>query len=233
MKYLLIDARMRDVEKKTLQELGYNLIEMKKNHNVYEEISSHVDIFSCKIGNKVIVESTQKSSIPEFIQVEYGSEKVKETYPEDIKYNVCIIGKKAIHNFKYTDAKIKEELIKQKYELINTTQGYTNCSIAVIDDNSAIVADKGLYKILQAHNIDVLYIREKLDIKLLNKNEYSDKQGFIGGAMSRIGNKIIVFGDLRKIDNSGEIRKFIKSKNLEIIEFENLDIVDYGGIVEV
>ena len=233
MKYLLIDARMRDVEKKTLQELGYNLIEMKKNDNVYEEISSHVDIFSCKIGNKVIVESTQKSSIPEFIQVEYGSEKVKETYPEDIKYNVCIIGKKAIHNFKYTDAKIKEELIKQKYELINTTQGYTNCSIAVIDNNSAIVTDKGLYKILQAHNIDVLYIRGKLDIKLLNKNEYSDKQGFIGGAMSRIGNKIIVFGDLRKIDNSGEIRKFIKSKNLEIIEFENLDIVDYGGIVEV
>lgn len=233
MKYLLIDTRMRDVEKKTLQELGYNLIEMKKNNNVYEEISSHVDIFSCKIGNKVIVESTQKSSIPEFIQVEYGSEKVKETYPEDIKYNVCIIGKKAIHNFKYTDAKIKEELIKQKYELINTTQGYTNCSIAVIDDNSAIVTDKGLYKILQAHNIDVLYIRGKLDIKLLNKNEYSDKQGFIGGAMSRIGNKIIVFGDLRKIDNSGEIRKFIKSKNLEIIEFENLDIVDYGGVVEV
>ena len=233
MKYLLIDARMRDVEKKTLQELGYNLIEMKKNDNVYEEISSHVDIFSCKIGNKVIVESTQKSSIPEFIQVEYGSEKVKETYPEDIKYNVCIIGKKAIHNFKYTDAKIKEELIKQKYELINTTQGYTNCSIAVIDNNSAIVTDKGLYKILQAHNIDVLYIRGKLDIKLLNKNEYSDKQGFIGGAMSRIGNKIIVFGDLRKIDNSGEIRNFIKSKNVEIIEFENLDIVDYGGIVEV
>ena len=62
---------------------------------------------------------------------------------------MCIIGEKALHNFEYTDSRIKEELQNQGYELINTTQGYTNCSIAVIDENSVIVTDKGLYKILE------------------------------------------------------------------------------------
>ena len=147
MKKILIDTRMRQIEKDKIKELGYNLIEIKKNPKVYEEISSHVDIFACKIGNKVIIEPSRTYDIPQKIELEYGAELIEEKYPKDIKYNICIIGKKAIHNFKYTDSKIKSELEKQGYEIINTTQGYTNCSIAVIDEKSAIVTDKGLYKI--------------------------------------------------------------------------------------
>ena len=146
---------------------------------------------------------------------------------------LCIIGKKAIHNFQHTDTKVKRELTKNGYERINTTQGYTNCSIAVIDDNSAIVTDKGLYKILQAHGIDTLFINKELDIKLLNGKQYSNKKGFIGGCISKIGNSIIIFGDLDKIDTNRRIREFIQQRGLEIIEFKGLDVVDYGGVLEV
>ena len=157
---------------------------------------------------------------------------IQEKYPFDIKYNVCTIGKKAIHNFQYTDSKLKQELINDEYELINTTQGYTNCSIAVIDSNSAIVSDKGLYKILKFHGIDTLLVENNLDIKLLNGEKYSNKKGFIGGCMARLGKSIIVFGDLNKIDSDGKIRTFITKKNLDIIEFKGLDIIDYGGLLE-
>lgn len=231
MKDLIIDKRMRKAEKERLKEMGYNLIELEQSKNVYEEISSHVDIFVCKIGNKIIVEKEQYKNISEILQVEQGTEAVQEKYPEDIKYNVCIIGKNAIHNFEYTDSKVKQELIQQGYKLINTTQGYTNCSIAVIDDNSAIVTDKGLYKILEKHGIDVLYLEYEPDIKLLLKNEYSNRKGFIGGCISRIGNSIIVFGDLNKIDKDNKIRDFILNKHLQIIDFRNLDVIDYGGII--
>ena len=234
---LIVDERMRKIEKEKLEELGYKLIEIKSNPNVYEEISSHVDIFTCKIGDKLIVEPSIYETIKELsldnYNVEQGNENVEKKYPYDIKYNVCTIGKKAIHNFESTDSKVKEELIKQGYELINTVQGYTNCSIAVIDENSAIVTDKGLYRILQKHNIHVLYLEDEPDIKLLNGNGYSNRKGFIGGAISRIGDNIIVFGDLNKIDEEEKIRKFISSRNLSLIEFKGLDVIDYGGIVEV
>lgn len=230
-KKVIIDNRMRQIEKQKLQNMGFEIIEVQTNSNVYTEISSHVDISVCKIENEIIVEPTQNmNNISNKI---YGKEKISAEYPYDIKYNVCIIGKKAIHNLKYTDEILKKELIDKGFELINTTQGYTNCSIAVIDENSAIVTDKGLNKILQRHGIQTLYLNEKLDIKLLKENKYSKKNGFIGGCISKLGNKIIVFGDLDKIDFQNKIRNFIYEKDLEIIEFKGLDVIDYGGLIEI
>lgn len=234
---LIIDERMRQIEKEKLKALGYELLEIKQNKKVYPEISSHVDIFTCKIGERVIIEPSQYNNIKSQPQdeekIQKGNEEIEANYPYDIKYNVCTIGKKALHNFEYTDLKIKEELETQGYELISTTQGYTNCSIAVIDDNSAIVTDKGLYKILQKHNIDVWYLEYEPDIILLNNEGYSNRKGFIGGAISRIGENIIIFGELSKIDKNGQIRNFIEQRSLNIIEFKGLDVIDYGGIVEI
>ena len=235
MKYLLIDERMRDVEKQTMKNLGYELIEIKKSTNVYPEISSHVDIFACKVKDKIIAEKHIYDILKNKFKrkIIKGDSTVQNVYPNDINYNVCIVGNKAIHNFKYTDSKIISELNKNNFELINVKQGYSNCSIAVIDENSIILSDKGLYNSLKNRGIDMLFLDYIPNIKLLNENgEYSQKNGFIGGAISRIGDNIVVFGDLDKIDYYGNIRKFIESRNLKIIDFEGLDVVDYGGAIE-
>ena len=238
MKYLLIDERMRDVEKQTLKNLGYELIEIKKSINVYPEISSHVDIFACKVKDKIIVEKSaykmlkNKLNNDENILIS-GETMISYDYPNDIKYNVCIVGNKAIHNFKHTDSKITQELEKNKFERINVKQGYSNCSIAVIDEKSIILSDRGLYNNLKNSGLDILFLDYIPDIKLFDENgEYSQKKGFIGGAISRIDENVVVFGDLDKIDYYGNIRNFIESRNLKIIDFEGLDVVDYGGVIE-
>lgn len=238
LKYLLIDERMRDVEKQTLKNLGYELIEIKKSINVYPEISSHVDIFACKVKDKIIVEKSaykmlkNKLNNDENILIS-GEKMISYDYPNDIKYNVCIVGNKAIHNFKYTDSKIISELNKNNFELINVKQGYSNCSISVIDEKSIILNDRGLYNNLKNSWLDILFLDYIPNIKLFDENgEYSQKNGFIGGAISRIGDNIVVFGDIDKIDYYCNIRKFIESRNLKIIDFEGLDVVDYGGVIE-
>ena len=238
MGYILIDERMRKIEKQTLKSLGYKLIEIKKSINVYPEISSHVDIFACKVKDKIIVEKSAYNILKNKLNKDEnvlisGETTISGDYPNDINYNVCIVGDRAIHNFKYTDSKISEELKKNKFELINVKQGYSNCSIAVIDENSIILSDRGLYNNLKNSGLDILFLDYMPDIKLFDENgEYSKKNGFIGGAISRVGDNIIVLGDLDKIDYNSNIRNFIEERNLNVINFKGLDVIDYGGVIE-
>ena len=240
--FLIIDNKMRKIEKDYLEALGYYLIEVPSSQKVYQEISSHTDIFVSKIKDYIIVEPSfydcfinqlKKYNLYSFyrnniIEADYY---VQEKYPLDIAYNICTTGNYAIHNFKYTSKTILQILNKEKIQLIDVKQGYTNCSIAVIDDKSLITTDKGIYNKISKYNLDVLFVDNNLDIKLLKKDKYSDKKGFIGGCISRIDNKIIVTGDLNKIDTDKKIRYFIENKGLEIIEFKDLDVIDYGGIM--
>ena len=137
-----------------------------------------------------------------------------------------------VHHFKLTDHTILEFINQEKLSKIQISQGYANCSIAVIDRNAVIVTDPKIAEILRKDKIDVLYLTDMPDIKLLNeKNKYSQMQGFIGGPMARIEDKIVIFGDLRKIDKENKIRNFIQKYDLEIVDFEGLDVIDYGGIV--
>ena len=233
---LILDERIRKVEKEALEDLGYNVILLKKDNRVYEEISSHSDIFLCKVGNKLIVEKERYPEIKSFVDNKTDTvcgEKIGNNYPEDVKYNVCIVRNTAIHNFDFTDPIIKQELIKNDYRLISVKQGYTNCSIAVIDEKHLITCDRGIYDTLKKYDFEILFLEEKLDIKLSKNGKYSEKNGFIGGCISRIGNKIIVFGDLNKIDKNQKIREFIEERKLKIVDFNGLDVVDYGGVVEI
>ena len=237
-KYIVIDSKMRKVEKEYLNSLGYRVINVQTNKNLYDEISSHVDIFACKIKDKIVVEPSVYSYLKEekydLKNVICGENKVGLKYPFYVLYNVCCIGVNVIHNFKYTDEKILEIIQNEKLNMININQGYSNCSIAVIDDNSVVVTDKKIAEKLIENDIDVLLLEENLDIKLLkNDGKYSKMKGFIGGCMSRIENKIIIFGDISKIDKEKKIRNFIQSRNLELVSFKGLDVIDYGGVLVI
>lgn len=245
-KYLVVDFRMRQIEKEYLKNMGYEIIENEDSPLIYDEVCAHPDMYYTKINDKIYLSKDKyillKDKLP--FKVNMGFSEVKGTYPQDVLYNVCIMGKNAIHNFKFTDLFVKKYLEEQDFNLIDVKQGYSKCSICVVDDNSCIVSDISIATTLLNNNIDVLYVSEK-DIKLLrrisatikdykkNGFEYSDMEGFIGGAMVRLEDKMIVFGDEKKLSNYVKIKKFIENKGLELVGFENLDIIDYGAVVEV
>ena len=190
-KYLLIDDRMRDFEKEKLQELGYRLIEINKNNKLYPEIASHVDIHATKIDDTIVLEKDIYSYVIKLIGKEIknklnnkivcGNLSLEKRYPYDIAYNVCSIGKKVVHNFKYTDKKVMDIIKEKGLEMIDIKQGYSKCSIAVIDDDFAILSDKTIANRLNQANIETLVIDVDDSIKLLGEDgKYSKMHGFIG-----------------------------------------------------
>ena len=241
-KYAVVDFRMRKIEKEYIQSLGYEVIENGFNLNTYDEIASHVDIYYLKVGD-VVFSAPEKKGIMPFNTVSCTTPIGKE-YPLDIPYNVGVVGNNAIHNFKYTDSIVKFYLERHGYNLINVEQGYANCSTCTLDDNSCITSDIGIAKALIDAGIDTLFVTEP-DIKLKKRTntifkdesrmsfENSDMQGFIGGAMTRLGDTVIIFGDIENLVNGNKIKRFVEKKGLKLHYFEGLDVVDYGGVLEV
>ena len=241
-KYAVVDFRMRKVEKEYIKSLGYEIIENRFNLNTYDEISAHPDIYYLKIGDVVFSAPEKKGLIP-FNTVSCTTT-IGEKYPFDIPYNVCVVGKNAFHNFKYTDNIVKFYLERHEYNMIDVEQGYTNCSTVVLDDNSCITSDIGVARALIDAGIDTLFVTEQ-DIKLKKrisdvfKDESrmsfcdSSMQGFIGGAMVRLGDTVVLFGDISNLTNGIKIKSFIEKKGLKFHHFEGLDVVDYGGVLEV
>lgn len=103
---------MRKLEKEYIANLGYEIIENGFNSIIYDEISSHVDIYFLKIGNRIIVSPEKKDFLKTRCII--GATYIEGEYPKDIPYNVCVIGKNAVHNFKYTDIEVKKYLEKMR-----------------------------------------------------------------------------------------------------------------------
>ena len=223
---IIIDSRMRKEEKEYLMQYG-NLLEIKPQNTVYEEISAHPDIFFCKIDDKIFRATNIDINVGKL-----GESKVSSKYPNDIRYNVCQIGEYVIHNFKYTDPKVLEYINSKNLIKVQVNQGYSKCSICPTSEKSCITSDIGIYNILKDKGIDVLYLQEK--IKLLNKKGQKTKMnGFIGGGTAVIGNTFILFGDIEKITQKERLIEHLKKYNLELKYFPKQEIIDYGGIIEV
>ncbi|MEN8904890.1 MAG: DUF6873 family GME fold protein [Clostridiales bacterium] len=235
VKLVILDYRASNDVVNLLKSMNIEIIFTKKNKVIYNAISGHPDVALVHIGkNKFVCEPTISNIIVDQLK-SYGAEvikgeiRLKELYPTNIAYNVAIIGKYVIHNFMYTDRILLEELKKLNYNFINVKQGYTKCMISVIDENSIITSDNGIYKICRKKGIDTLLINEKENISL-----FEIKHGFIGGATGKLSKKIIgITGEFGRLKSKDLILKFLNKKNISIWNLSKKEIIDIGSILPI
>ena len=155
-----------------------------------------------------------------------GNSLISKKYPNNIQYNVAILGNYAIHNFKYTDNIILEYLDKFNIKKINVKQGYCKCSICIVDENSIITSDEGIHKEVIKYGIDSLLI-EKGYIDLFDLD-----YGFIGGCSGLISKDTLsFFGDIKKHPDYNRILEFVNKKNKKIISLSNEKLLDLGSLI--
>lgn len=231
-KIAIIDGRISDESVKILEKRDIIVIKTIKCKDVDEGISYHPDIVLNPIDEKTLIvapnlfEEYYKKLSPFGINIIRGEIYLSNKYPKDISYNLGRINNMAIHNFKWTDLRLKRELEKRKIELIQVPQGYTKCSLAIIDNNAGITADKIIYEKLKSLGCDMILI-EPGHIELPGFN-----YGFIGGCMGKVSeDEIIISGSLKAHPDYEKIIKFIKKYNKEIIYLAEDKLIDLGTII--
>lgn len=200
----------------------------EKNNSVDRAVSHHCDISAIYVGNGKIIVDKQQDKLIDLLHLKgltvfESFEEVKGDYPKDIILNHTIIGKYIIGKRSCFDITLNEHL--NNFVIVDTKQGYSKCSVLVVDQNSIITDDISISKAAEKHGINCLLI-SKGDIAL-EGHEY----GFIGGASGKLSkNEVIFFGDISKHTNYEDIEKFLNERNINIISF-SFPLTDFGGII--
>ncbi len=192
-------------------------------------ISEHPDMNIFHFGNKKIflVNKAAGESLSDF-ECNFISETQGSEYPNDCLFNCVRIGNKFICNEKTVSKDILNCAYDSGLQIINVKQGYTKCSVCVIDSNSIITDDESIYKSASDYFDDILLIG-KGSIKLETK-EY----GFIGGATGKIGKNILAFnGRIESHTDHNKIFDFLNKHCITAIELNTGVLKDIGSIIPV
>lgn len=213
-----------------LKKDGFNIIKTMECKKVYDSIRYHPDIVMTKIDENTIITAPSmydyfSESLKGYdINIIKGESLLSDSYPKDISYNLAVVGKYAFHNLKYTDRVLLEELAKRNITMVDITQGYSKCSIAVVDDENIITSDRIIYEAAKKIGINVLFIHHG-NIFLENQN-----YGFIGGSTGKYNNKFYISGKLSNHPDEERIIDFVKKTGKQLIYLSDKDIVDIGTI---
>lgn len=195
-------------------------------------LQRHADLGICVLGGGKAVCPPETAAYYKEALSPYGMEIITgEThlgcnYPRDCAYNVGIAGRRCFLNKSVCDAIVLYELERAGYEIINVKQGYGKCSVCPIDENTIISGDKGICRAAREHGFDVLEITHD-GIKL---NGYNN--GFFGGAAGMLSpDTLAVNGELSHIPDGEKITKFLKERDISVINLKKGEICDIGSVI--
>ncbi|WP_055071136.1 DUF6873 family GME fold protein [Clostridium massiliamazoniense] len=229
MNISFVDYRLTEKQINLLLDEGLNIIKVPKSNNLYDAISGHPDIQLNIINSKKIILAKNSNLSLETlnqynIDFEYSSKELEEKYPKNIFLNAVNLKDFFIHNFKFTDKNLLKHVSDK--ELINIKQGYSKCSIAIVNDKALITSDLGIYNTLKKYPLDVLLIPSG-DIILPGLS-----YGFIGGTCGLISeDKMAFLGDLKNHSYGNDIKDFLFKHNVEPIYLDEGKLIDRGSIL--
>ena len=219
-----------------IKSLGIDALFMPDNPYVDVRLSGHADLSILHLGGSrlLLAPYLKGSSFSRRLEdrgfdIRFAGIEQSSLYPGDAQMNVCILGDKVIYNPKTgSDAIVKDLTIGNGAIQVSSRQGYSRCSVCVVNDNAIITADEGICRSAKAHGIDVLKIRPGyIDLPGFD-------YGFIGGASFKLSDTKLAFtGGLDKHPDAERIIEFASLHNVDIVYITDNPAFDIGGAVPI
>lgn len=224
--FAIVDKRASDTVKRNLEKQVDGIFEFYSNEITYNAISGHPDIFMFQDMESLILAPNAPVELINFlnnnkIAFDFGTLPVGKTLKESVLYN-CLSTDQFMFCKQSSSDKSIQELCKTKIQL-SIPQAYVRCSMCAVG-NSFVTSDKGIVKVLEKNNLNFIYF-DPSEIKIIDH-----KNGFIGGTMGVLNNKVLFLGNILKHKDGKALEKFINQLNKEIICLGNDYLYDGGGI---
>ncbi len=231
VRHIILGKKYRNSLENALIQHDLIPIWLDDNPCVDERLSGHTDLAAVHIDENSIVlseylrecEFTNKVDALGY-SIKFVSDAADIDYPYDARLNFCIVNDKLIYNPQTADKCVIEQLnVNTK---IPVNQGYTKCSVCVVDEQSIITSDKMIAQAAQQNAMNVLLIDKPFVV--LDGFEY----GFIGGASFKINADEIAFtGLINDAAIKNRIEEFLSARKIKPIYLTDKEIFDIGSAI--
>lgn len=225
---VIIGEKYKSILQPALSRRGIDAIWLKDNLYVDSRLSGHCDLTAVHLGgNRLAVQEGYSRECEKISNIEIINTAIPReiNYPYDSELNFCIIGNRLIYNPKTANKEVIEQI---KTEKISCKQGYTRCSICVVDEDSIITADKCIAAKATAAGMNVLHVKENL-VKL-DGFEY----GFIGGATFKLSKNELAFtGLINDYNEQNRIESFLKGHGVQAVYLTSKPLFDIGSAIPI
>ncbi len=227
---VIINSKTSDEIRKNLKKYFKYIVYTCPNSDINTYLSYHVDMSIHPVEKNTLVVApnvyTYYKKLESYgIKVIEGINRLMDKYPYDISYNCLDIGEYYLHNSNYTDKNIYEYYLKKGVKCIHIKQGYSKCSVLIVDANHFITSDKNIANQLNKIGKKVLLINQGF-IELRGMN-----YGLIGGCGGNYSpNEILLTGSLSNHPDCQRIIKFITDAKVNIHYLSQNPISDIGSI---
>ncbi len=141
-------------------------------------------------------------------------------YPNDIAFDAIGMGDTLYCLEAHTSTEVKRLFPK----IVNVRQGYAACSTLILNESTAITADKSIASAL---------INDGITVHMISPDGIALPGygcGFIGGASAVIKDTAIFFGNLKNHPDGERIAEICHAVGIKPIDFPHLPLTDYGSI---
>ena len=232
----LINSQLNSRTKITLVTYGYKCLSVPAADYLSFPVSTHPDMLVFIGFGKLFTHkkyyNINRATIDDIItetslSLVLSDENIGDKYPSDVLFNCALVGDKLICNPKYVSEHILLEAQINNVTVIPVKQGYSRCSVCVVDNNSIITSDLGICNAAVANGIDCLLICSG------NVSLPPYEYGFIGGASGSDENNVYFCGDINTHPEGEKICEFITSKNKNTVCLDEGMLFDAGSILFV
>ncbi len=212
-----------------LKDMNIKTIKIPVHPLLPKPINSHADLQILHLGNNNIFSQNEHLFLGEFeakFKNRLINEPIGNQYPHDVRLNCAIVGNKIICN-KHTIAhEILEFAETNDLTIIDVKQGYSRCSICIVNENAILTDDESIFRAAGKFFNDAQFI-SKGSISLKGYN-----YGFIGGCCGKIDKDKIAFnGAIESHKDYKKILDFLNRNAVECVELHNDKLYDIGGIL--
>ena len=230
--HMLVAEFARPILSAVLAMHGVQALPAPKTMSLPYRVNDHADMNCRHLGGKDLMVFRDAILQPEMnaagLKIVRSASVGGGKYPADAALNALLLSGFVFHKSDITDPALRDALNARGYDSIHVNQGYTACSVAIVDENSVMTADERIAAEAAEIGLDVLCVSPGH----INLPGYD--YGFIGGACGKIApDKLAFTGTLTHHPDYARILSFLADRGVEAVFLTNEPCFDCGGLIPV